>query len=213
MVKQAVFPTLLYTRELVEAEEINAELLEMIRAERERDGKGVQRSNVRALGGWHSKSDLQARPEYKRITRKVMNQAALIAKDLEFSTEHEMRIKEMWSIVNGPGSFNKSHVHPGSIWSGVYYVQAPEGSGNISFTDPRTPNIMLKPRFEKGKKRKQECMTKISITPTAGKMIFFPSWLYHAVDVNLSEEAGEAAERVIISFNLSQVKRRKTSKS
>ena len=29
-------------------------------------------------------------------------------------------------------------MHPNSHWSGVYYVHAPEGAGDIEFTDPRT---------------------------------------------------------------------------
>ena len=37
-------------------------------------------------------------------------------------------------------------------------------------------------------------------------MIIFPSWLYHAVDTNTSKAEGEDAYRVIVSFNLNQVK-------
>ena len=48
----------------------------------------------------------------------------------------------MWSIINVPGSFNRSHIHPDCLWSGVYYVQAPEGAGQIEFTEPRTQNMV-----------------------------------------------------------------------
>ena len=38
-------------------------------------------------------------------------------------------------------------------------------------------------------------------------MLIFPSWLYHSVDTNESKEEGNDANRIIISFNLNQVKK------
>ena len=43
--------------------------------------------------------------------------------------------------------------------------------------------------------------------PTAGKLLIFPAWLYHAVHPNLSAEPAPASDRVIISFNLSHRRR------
>ncbi len=110
----------------------------------------------------------------------------------------------MWSIVNGPGSVNKAHIHPGSLWSGVYYIQTPQSSGDIEFTDPRTVNIMHQPTLEPNKRRPAESWTKVRFTPKAGRMLLFPSWLYHSVGPNLSSQPGDQSDRVIISFNLSQ---------
>ena len=66
---------------------------------------------------------------------------------------------------------------------------------------------MSKPKLDPDKKSAQDMMTSISYKPTAGKMIIFPSWLYHSVAPNMSEKEGKDAERVIISFNLSQVRK------
>jgi uncharacterized protein (TIGR02466 family) len=113
----------------------------------------------------------------------------------------------MWSIINPPGSVNIAHVHPGCMWSGVYYVQTPQGSGNIEFIEPRTVHLMNQPKFENMRKRPKECWTKVNFTPRAGKMIIFPAWLYHAVRPNEAKEKGDLANRVIISFNMSQHKK------
>ena len=96
----------------------------------------------------------------------------------------------MWSIINPPGSANRAHIHPGCTWSGVYYIQTPAGCGNIEFIDPRTENLMQQPRYVPNKKRPKHCWTKANITPKPGRMLIFPSWLYHAVAPNLSEEIG-----------------------
>jgi hypothetical protein len=38
-------------------------------------------------------------------------------------------------------------------------------------------------------------------------MVIFPAWLYHGVDTNMSKEKGRAGDRIIISFNINQVKK------
>ena len=48
-------------------------------------------------------------------------------------------------ITDGKQAANSVHNHPNSILSGVYYVQAPEHSGVISFQDPRSAAQMLIP--------------------------------------------------------------------
>jgi uncharacterized protein (TIGR02466 family) len=93
------------------------------------------------------------------------------------------------------------------MWSGVYYIQAPEGAGNIEFSDPRTVHLMNQAKFQPNSKRPRDSWIKVRFTPTAGRMLIFPAWLYHGVDPNISKEPGDAGNRVIISFNLNQQKR------
>lgn len=65
---------------------------------------------------------------------------------------------------------------------------------------------MQKAKFAPDKKRPKECWSKVNFTPVAGRMLIFPSWLYHSVAPNLSEAEGASSDRVIISFNISQKK-------
>lgn len=204
--REFYFPTQFFNRDLSDADEVNRELVELIRAERERDRKGIQRSNFRELGGWHSKNDLHKDPAYKNITDRVLEHGEFVSKELNYNKGYRLTIDAMWSIINGPGSFNRAHIHPGSLWSGVYYVAAPEKCGDIEFIDPRTQNLIKSAQFVPKKKRPREAWTKVRFTPSPGKMIMFPSWLYHSVDPNLSDAEGAGAERIIISFNLSQAR-------
>jgi len=129
-----------------------------------------------------------------------------MSKELGYHQDYTMQIGTMWSIINPPGSANRAHVHPGCLWSGVYYIQAPEGAGNIEFVEPRTAHLMNQPRFVPNQRRPKDCWTKVRFTPVPGRMLIFPSWLYHAVDPNMTKETGDAANRIIISFNLNQRK-------
>lgn len=198
------FPTLVYSTQLHDAEAMNKEILAAIRAEQDRDSKGIERSNFRSLGGWHSHNALHKDPAFKRLTQRVEAMAAGISADLGYDKNRKLEVTTMWSISNPPGSSNRAHIHPGALWSGVYYVQAPEGAGQIEFIDPRTVHLMNSATFQAKKKRKVECWTKVKIKPTAGKMLFFPSWLYHSVEPNLANDSGPDGERIIISYNINQ---------
>lgn len=203
--QEIYFPTMVYSSKLHDAESVNEQLLVDIRKEQEKDRKGIQRSNFSNLGGWHSHNGLHKRKAFAEISNRIRTTAAKISKDCSYDPEFKLGIGTMWSIINSPGSFNRSHIHPGCLWSGVYYVQAPKNAGDIEFTEPRTQQLMDQASFTPNVKRPKQCWTKVSYEPKAGKMIIFPAWLYHAVMPNLAEEAKkDDAERVIISFNLSQ---------
>lgn len=198
------FPTLVYSTLLHDAESMNKEILAAINEERDRDSKGIERSNFRSLGGWHSHNNLHKDKRFDRLSRRVEKVAAGISENLGYSRSRRLEITTMWSISNPPGSSNRAHIHPGALWSGVYYVQAPEGAGHIEFIDPRTVNLMTYASYIPNQKRKTECWTKVKVKPIPGKMLFFPSWLYHSVEPNLSTAKGRDGERVIISFNINQ---------
>lgn len=201
------FPTLLYSTKLHDAEDMNKEILAAIFEERERDSKGIERSNYRSLGGWHSHNNLHKDPKFSRLTKRVNTMLTGVSENLGYDTKKHLRVSTMWSITNPPLSSNRAHIHPGALWSGVYYVQAPEGAGAIDFVDPRVVTIMNGASYIPNKRRKTECWTKVKVKPVAGKMLFFPSWLYHAVEPNMAEGDGNDAERVIISFNINQLKK------
>ena len=205
--RRMYFPTMVFQIDLKNPEKLNESLIERIYNERIRDQKGISRSNIPALGGWHSHNDLHKADDYAEMVSRINQATARMSENLGYADTHEMRIGTMWSIINPPGCVNKAHVHPGCLWSGVYYIQAPEKCGNIEFIEPRTMHLMNQAKFQPNKKRPKECWTKVRFTPVPGRMLIFPSWLYHSVDTNESKEEGNDANRIIISFNLNQVKK------
>ena len=202
------FPTLIFSLEVPESEILNAHLIETIYAERERDGKGVRKSNFPELGSWHSHVKLHKDVTFEGLVQYVDAASAMMCRELGYHRSYQLRIGTMWSIINPPGSSNRAHIHPGCIWSGVYYVQAPKNSGGIEFIDPRTQNLMSSVEYIPDTKRPRICWTKVQYKPVTGKMLIFPSWLYHSVAPNRSKAKGKDADRIIVSFNLSQKRRR-----
>ncbi|UVK40983.1 hypothetical protein LHFGNBLO_002523 [Mesorhizobium sp. AR10] len=206
-VRTNYFPTIIYQYDVENCERLNKTLLDLTYAERERDQAGVNKSNTAELGSWHSATMLHKNADYEPLQTEIDTVLSRISQDLSYAKDQVLKVTTMWSIINPPGNGNRAHVHPNSLWSGVYYVQAPEGAGKIEFIDPRTVMIMNQPKYVAKKKRPRDCWTKVNYKPIPGRMIIFPAWLYHGVDSNVSKEKGRAADRVILSFNLNQVRK------
>ena len=204
--KRTYFPTMIFQIDLKEPEELNDSLLNSVYSEREEDRKGIARSNYQELGGWHSHNNLHKEDAYTELVDHIGVATARMCDEMCYDPSRVLKIGTMWSIINPPGASNRAHVHPGCLWSGVYYIQAPENCGRIEFIEPRTMNLMNQPRYKPNSKRPREMWTKVRFQPVAGRMIIFPSWLYHGVDPNMSKAEGDAANRIIVSFNLSQTK-------
>jgi len=194
------WPTNIYFKDVANYKEINKELKKNILEWKDKD-KGIVRSNK---NGWHSPGDMNKRPKYKIICDEIIKVANSIAKNegYNFNSNH-IDIDNMWANVNPKYSYNKCHTHPNSFFSGVYYVQVPKNSGNICFYDPRTENERMAPVYDKDKKPLKQCR-EIGYDALEGRLIMFPAWLAHDVDINLTDDKDD--NRISISFNIKQYK-------
>lgn len=208
LVYEAYFPTLIAYSDLADGAAINAETIPAIRDWRREDEAGIVRSNVAASGSWHSAVNMHQRPEFARLTAAVRATAERYAADQGFDPAFELATDNMWANINPPGGYNRAHIHPHSTISGVYYLQAPEGAGRIIFYEPRTHVAMSSPRFIPDKQRDARYWTEVNYQPIEGRIILFPSWLLHEVQPNEAQGTGEAADRISVSFNLFQRRRR-----
>jgi len=190
--RQDCFPTPLWQFTLTEAEALNAKLAAAITQERERDPQGMQVSNVL---GWHSQDDLHRREEFREFINIISNNIAVVVRELAWDLDAiAPKLNNCWAMANVPNSTTKAHHHPNSVLSGVYYVRAPQGGGNIFFLDPRAGAHMLVPPYTKYNSLNSAQVTLIA---RAGLMIIFPSWLWHGVGSNHTAE-----DRLSLSFNI-----------
>ena len=157
------------------------------------EDKGLSKTNIK---GWHSTTDMDRKPEYQRLVQGLFE-----AQNKIYEEEHltsEPFLGGMWANVNPPGGMNRAHIHPNSLWSGVYYVKAPENCGLLRIDDPRTSAAMSRPILKDGdvptRVHREACYK-----PVAGRLIMFPSWVTHCVDPNESDDL-----RISVSFNFLQ---------
>lgn len=185
------FATPIWSRTVSTAAALNPQLLQ-VHAAIKAEGNALQRSNV---GGWHSHDKVHLREDMTTFRTIVRSAALGCAQHLGFNFEnHDLFIKEMWFNENGPGHFNRTHIHPGAMLSGAYYVQVPEDGGNIEFLDP----ILARQTgaFPARTKDRRNAGV-IEYPATEGGLLLFPGWIQHGVQPNRG-----TSPRVSISFNI-----------
>jgi uncharacterized protein (TIGR02466 family) len=103
-----------------------------------------------------------------------------------------------WLQLNPPGSYFHRHDHYGALVSGVFYLQTPLNSGDLSFYNPievrRQNGVFFGPLKEE---QNQYNFNTVSYPPVKCNLIMFESWLQHSVGLNESTE-----NRISISFNI-----------
>ena len=105
-----------------------------------------------------------------------------------------IRIKEMWAIINKKNDFNVIHTHPNCYLSAAYYVKAPKDCGRFQIECPNIARRYAYPEVEK----KNELNTEVAgIDVKEGDLLIFPGYLPHKVAKNESDE-----DRIVISFNV-----------
>ena len=176
---------------------LNVKLLEAISAHEKAAG-GLEKTNA---GGWHSET---GQLEFcGDVGRQLVRRIYEFADDAtrRVLTEYGQKPRAMrwtlqaWVNVNRAGDYNKVHTHPGSTWSGTYYVDPgdppPEAENGtpLHFFDPcqGRANMFLPPFVP----------SSMLIRPEPGLMILFPSYLPHSV---LPHQGSRP--RVSVAFNL-----------
>ncbi len=197
-----LFPTPVAAVETPDAAARNEELRTLI-LNRRRVTSGMAASNS---GGWHSDRDLLAwggtrAAEIIEMARAVADH---MTRDRNGDPVRPAWIATAWANVNGPGDSNFCHYHPGSFWSGTYYVDDggaaddPSLGGGFEMLDPRGPApAMLAPTFAFAGQGGLAAGATETITPRAGLLFLFPSWLQHQVRAYRG-----ARQRISIAFNL-----------
>lgn len=127
----------------------------------------------------------------KKIDVHVLNYSKKLDYDIK---KNSLRINSMWLNIMYPGAQHTAHIHPHSVISGTYYVQTPPGSSCIKFEDPRLSCFMNTPQVKTSAKKTNQRF--VSLTPKAGDIVLFESWLKHEVPRQTGTKP-----RISISFN------------
>jgi len=194
---RSLFVTRVYESELDDAP-LLAALAKSIRHLAEEDVAGRRWSREHHYAGYTSYAslnDLATRdPAFADLAKLLRSHAAAFAQDCAFDLARKPRLDSLWVNLLKSGGHHSGHIHPHSLISGTFYVEVPHGSGAIRFEDPRLPLMMAAP--PRIKDARQELQPFVAVTPRAGLLLMWESWLRHEV----LPGAG-TGERLSISFN------------
>ena len=189
MIKEYYFPTIIYIKDLPNANELNSYLEKHI-VEWSNQDKGVSKTNI---NGWHSKTDMNHKKEYEPLIKELFQMQNEIIQ--EEHLDIEPKLGNMWANINPPGGYNQMHLHPNSLFSGAYYIKASPNSGRLALMDPR-PGVQQNMPPRKKVKLPRELWRDTYYDPVPGRIIMFPSWMWHKVEPNKSNDI-----RISVSFN------------
>jgi uncharacterized protein (TIGR02466 family) len=196
-----LFVTRIYRAEVAEPKRtrLNADLEAASVSIAEDDDAGrrwCRKNGYPGYTSYASLNDLPWRvPVFGELVKALDTHVAAFAKELEFELgKSKLALDSLWVNILPPGGVHTSHIHPHSVVSGTYYVTIPDGASALKFEDPRLGLMMAAP--PRKPKAKPENRQFAYITPTAGTILLWESWLRHEVPVN-----GAESERISVSFN------------
>jgi uncharacterized protein (TIGR02466 family) len=113
----------------------------------------------------------------------------------DFDPTIRQEIINVWINLNPNSVTGAPHSHPSATFSAVYWPKCSEGSGNLEFLTPITANRYT---FPDGSRVKMNAFNSDmwTVAPKVGKIVFFPSWLFHFVRPNTDDK-----DRISIAFN------------
>ena len=116
---------------------------------------------------------------------------------LQYADNTYPEMSTSWMVQSSQNEQSDWHEHFNSIFSGVFYLNVPNNSGNITFSltsyDDRKLIRVLNPEIQ----TENPYNTRLySVTPQDNTVIIFPSSLRHKVERNCSNQ-----KRVSIAFN------------
>jgi uncharacterized protein (TIGR02466 family) len=190
-----LFPTRLYRARIAPLQGLEETCLGLA-AE---DVAGQRWSKSHGYGGYTSYAslnDLTYRASViADLEARIAAHVARFARELQFDLgRRKLALDSLWINVMNKGAIHAPHIHPHSVISGTYYVTVPPKAGTIRFEDPRLAMMMAAPAIRE--KARPENRRFVEVTPKAGQLLLWESWLRHGVEAH-----GARQQRISVSFN------------
>jgi len=176
-----LWPTVLVRRQIAGHEQPNARLIELVeRMDRESEQLTTRYQGVDFL------SIEEPAVTWLRGAIEETVAAYFHASGMDYPIRWSL---QSWPNLNRRGDYHPPHNHAWCYLSGTYYVKmADDGSGAISFFDPRAAVNMLMPAADGAA---------FTLSPRPGTVLLWHSSLNHLVHPNDSEQT-----RISVSFNI-----------
>lgn len=191
---QMLFPTVLQVSDIPQRERIKGPLLEAVRALRAREPSSKPDSWACELYTTIGNPGALLRQPGLAPFRVICEEKLqAFARAMGYDLRNQPPVlRECWVNCYGPGHSQEIHLHRNSVISGIYYLQAPPGSGATLFYSPLA-DVMLEPRAVESNSLNAKVA---GYSPVEGRMLLFRSSLRHSVLPGTFD-----GERVTIAFN------------
>jgi uncharacterized protein (TIGR02466 family) len=189
-----LFPTVVQTTDIENTEALNDALIKGV------DALQQQIPNTKP-DDWacsvyttlHSEIDLFAIDPFSSIKDIALREITRYADTLHIhAPQKNIRFLDAWINVYREGDSQEMHVHKNSVFSGIYYIQAPENCAGVMFRSAEADMMIDPPKTEIDELNSID----VVFPAVAGRMIIFRSHFRHSVLTNST-----ATPRISFSFN------------
>ena len=145
--------------------------------------------------GQSDMSQLELDTLFLNIKSQIEDRLEIIKTEFNFKQSVKFKIGRSWINLNQNNNITRPHLHSNSLLSGVLYIKA-NNSGPIVFMHPVAAQqyVMDDDIIDQ---YNRFTSTDMSVQPSPGKLVLFPSWLVHYVGNNLDD-----SDRISIAFNI-----------
>ncbi len=199
-----VFPTCLYVAEVAGAAAINEAMLPHIYRLRDDDRANIKDPELLAVFDnevWstyfsHPGIGLINEPWTRDLQRAILDNTEQFAAQLQLDFgSRKPRVTTLFANIHEELYHrHDAHTHPGSMFSGSYFVKTYPGAGRFRLINPARALQFHEFTF---KEDTQLNVNDVSLDPVAGQLVMFQSHVPHAVD-----RPRVRGERIAVAFNV-----------
>ena len=199
-----LFPTCLYVADVDNSTQINAGLLPHIYRLRQQDSENIKDPELLRTfenEGWTTffsrpGAGLVNEPWTKDLQRAILENVVHFEQLLDLNTgTRKPRISTLFANIHDQLYHrHDAHTHPGSVFSGSYYVKSFPGSGKFRLLNPARSMQFFEHSFHH---QTEINVNEVALECVAGRMVMFMSHVPHSVD-----RPDVNGERIAIAFNV-----------
>tara|TARA_B100001013_G_C24613745_1_gene444311 strand:+ start:893 stop:1516 length:624 start_codon:yes stop_codon:yes gene_type:complete len=130
---------------------------------------------------------------FKKLKKEVINEFNHFKNDHLKYHNVNFGITTSWLTVARTNEYSDLHCHKNCFYSGIFYLKTSENCGNLVLENLEKKGSYLFTPTEYNALNSNTSEVK----PVDNLIIFFPSYLYHRIDVNNSPE-----DRISLAFNI-----------
>lgn len=199
-----LFPTCLYVADVDNSAEMNVALLPHIYRLRQQDSENIRDPELLRTfenEGWTTFFSNPGRGLVDEqwtvdLQRAVLENVAHFEKLLDLNTgDRKPRISTLFANIHDQLYHrHDAHTHPGSVFSGTYYVKSYPGAGKFRLVNPARALHFYEHAFHQ---QTEINVNEVALECVAGRMVMFQSHVPHSVDRPVV-----GGERIAIAFNV-----------
>lgn len=144
--------------------------------------------------GYQSPKKLYEKEGLSNLFNFICGACSLSARQLELRNKKPIIVAAWINYNESREAINIQHSHDG-VFSGVFYLKTPTGSGNLTLVNPHINSLWKGCVISNPKNGFTS--EHVSIQPKEGQLIIWPSYLEHFVEPNTCDDS-----RISISFNI-----------